>query len=251
MELILIIIVLALAFSCEFIDTSLGGGYGTILTPVLLLFGMSTLLIIPSILISEIATGITAMISHHRYKNCEFKWINDNTKIYLFISFIGIIGTILAVVIALNIPQSWAKLYIGILVVSMGLLAVTNITFAYSWKKIFVLGGVAGFNKSISGGGYGPLITAGQVVSGRGPKDSVGIALATETPICIAGIIMYLIFSGMSDFLLAILLTIGAIAATPFGALATKKITNEKLAKRLVGILALGLGTYTIINVFL
>jgi uncharacterized membrane protein YfcA len=251
MELILIIIIMGLAFGCEFIDTSLGGGYGTILAPVLLLFSISTLLIVPSILISETATGLTAMLFHHRYKNCEYKWLNDNTKIYGLISIIGTIGTIIAVYIAVSISQNWVKLYIGAIVIAMGLLAVTSIKFAFSWKKIFILGGVAGFNKSISGGGYGPLMTAGQVVSGRNPKDSIGIALATETPICIAGFITYYIFTGSIDFTLAILLTIGALAATPIGALATKKITNEKLARRLVGILALGLGIYTIIRIYI
>ena len=38
------------AFGCEFIDSSLGMGYGTILTPSLLILGFDPLLVVPAVL---------------------------------------------------------------------------------------------------------------------------------------------------------------------------------------------------------
>lgn len=251
MNIEIFVFIIILAFLCELIDTSLGGGYGTILTPLLLIFGFTTLLIIPSILVSEICTGLTAAIAHHKYKNCELKRNNENTKVFLLISVVAVIGTILAVFLVLNIQQIYVKLYIGILVTIVGMLAMTNFKFKYSRKKIMVLGGVAGFNKSLSGGGFGPLLTAGQVVSGRNAKESVGIALGAEFPVCLAGLITYIILTGLFDSTLAIALTFGALLSVPFGAFLTKKIKNEKLARRFVGVLAMFLGIYTIINIFM
>jgi len=52
--------VILLALSCEYIDSSLGMGYGTTLTPILLLAGFAPVQVVPSILLSEFVTALTA-----------------------------------------------------------------------------------------------------------------------------------------------------------------------------------------------
>jgi len=67
MELVLwLMFVLVIgAFICEYVDSTLGMGYGTTLTPVLLLVGFAPMQIVPAILLSEfmqiqiIQTGIS------------------------------------------------------------------------------------------------------------------------------------------------------------------------------------------------
>ena len=49
--------VIPLAFFCEFVDSSLGMGFGTILSPVLLLMGFEALDVVPAVLFSECITG--------------------------------------------------------------------------------------------------------------------------------------------------------------------------------------------------
>jgi uncharacterized membrane protein YfcA len=51
---------------------------------------------------------------------------------------------------------------------------------------------VAAFNKGLSGGGYGPLVTAGQVVSGLPPKHAVAISSVAESFTCVVGLAAYL-----------------------------------------------------------
>ena len=60
-----------LAFFCEFIDSSLGMGYGTTLTPVLLTpnFAYERSTIVQSVLISELATGLLATFCHTLMSN--------------------------------------------------------------------------------------------------------------------------------------------------------------------------------------
>ncbi|MCK4232918.1 hypothetical protein KAX75_00695, partial [candidate division WOR-3 bacterium] len=59
------IFIAALAFCCEYIDSSLGMGYGTILSPVLIIMGFDPLIVVPSILLSQAVGGFTASIFHH------------------------------------------------------------------------------------------------------------------------------------------------------------------------------------------
>jgi len=46
-----LILLMPLAFVCEFIDSSLGMGYGTSLTPILLLMGFHPLQVVPAVLL--------------------------------------------------------------------------------------------------------------------------------------------------------------------------------------------------------
>ena len=61
-----IIALIVTAFLCEYVDSTLGMGYGTILTPVLLAVGFNPLQIVPAVLLSELISGVLAGILHHR-----------------------------------------------------------------------------------------------------------------------------------------------------------------------------------------
>mgnify|MGYP001161808277 CR=1 FL=1 len=61
-----------IAFACEFVDTSIGMGYGTMLAPILLLLGYEPSAVVPAILVSECFTGITGAYCHHTFKNVTF-----------------------------------------------------------------------------------------------------------------------------------------------------------------------------------
>ncbi|MDY6787641.1 MAG: hypothetical protein SVK54_05905 [candidate division WOR-3 bacterium] len=54
-----------LAFICEFIDSSVSMGYGTILSPVLIILGFNPLVAIPAVLLSGNRGG-TASVFHHQ-----------------------------------------------------------------------------------------------------------------------------------------------------------------------------------------
>ena len=60
------------ALLCEYVDSSLGMGYGTTLTPLLLLAGFAPLDIVPAILLSEALTGAAAGLFHQRDGNVNF-----------------------------------------------------------------------------------------------------------------------------------------------------------------------------------
>lgn len=72
-SLLLIVFIIFFSFFCEYIDSTLGMGFGTTLTPVLLVFGFAPLQIVPVVLLSELITGILAAIFHHRAGNVNLK----------------------------------------------------------------------------------------------------------------------------------------------------------------------------------
>jgi len=209
--------VMALAFAAELVDSSLGMGYGTTLTPILLIMGFEPLQVIPAILLSELITGVLAGFTHHRMGNVDFrpktmhigkifralrqfglaesarKGLPLALRVALVLSLCSIIGTIAAVFIAVSIPSEYLKIYIGVLIFVVGFAVILTLhsSFRFSWLKIGILGIIASFNKGMSGGGYRPVVTSGQLVSGVNEKNAVAITSLSEGLTCLVGVITY------------------------------------------------------------
>jgi len=243
-----------IAFICETIDSSLGGGYGTILTPVLLFMGFEPLDIVPLILVSELITGLTAGISHHRMGNVDLRPGAKPFKIALVLSLCGIMGAVIAVFSALNLPKTVIKGYIAFLIMFLGVfnLLALEMSFKFSWKKIMGLGMLASFNKALSGGGYGPLIVGGQLLSGLKAKNAVGITSLAEGLTCLVGIVVYLLMNGTGLFFnwhLGLALTAGALLSVPFS-VNLVRLVDEKLLRRGIAVTILILGFATFYKTF-
>jgi uncharacterized membrane protein YfcA len=242
-----------LALFCEYIDSTLGMGYGTTLTPILLLSGYETTQIVPSVLLSEFLTGTLAGVLHHECGNVNFKPGSRPFKVVLVLAACSIIGTLAAVFLAVNVPGWMVKVYIGVLVLAMGLgiLLTINKTFPFSWKKLIGLGLVAAFNKGLSGGGYGPLVTGGQIMAGVDGKGAIGITSLAEGLVCIVGVLAYtLTGNGAVDWGLAPSLVLGAVLSVPLAAFTVKKMPVRKL-RWAIGITVTILGLFTLVKLVL
>ncbi|MBU0762117.1 MAG: sulfite exporter TauE/SafE family protein [Candidatus Altiarchaeota archaeon] len=256
-----------LALFCEFIDSSLGMGYGTILTPVLLTLGYEPLQIVPAVLFSEFLTGITSGLLHNREKNVNMDFTNDKThkyykyykfpyipkskdaKVFLILASCSVAGTIAAVAIALNIQKATLKTFIGVIVFAMGAITLIGArrNHRFSWKKIIGLGTIASFNKGLSGGGYGPLVTSGQILSGLNTKSAVAITSFAEGFTCLVGITAYFIAGKTVDWNFAIPLAVGAMLSVPLAVQTVKKIPEEKLTL-IVGLVTTTLGLIVLLS---
>ncbi len=268
--------IIIIAFFAEYIDSTLGMGYGTTLTPLLLILGFAPLQIVPAILLSEFVTGLLAGFTHHSLGNVDFRpkttktkiirkklaelgyvesfkrGIPKHLKITMLIASCSIIGTIAAVLLAINLPDFYLKLYIGTLILAIGIfmLLTHNRNFGFSWKKITFLGLIASFNKGISGGGYGPVVTGGQILSGMNAKNAIGITSLAEGLTCIVGVSIYLILPVSIDWMLAPYLMVGALLSVPLSAYTVKKMKTDKL-KIIICIITIILGTLTLAKLLL
>jgi uncharacterized membrane protein YfcA len=267
------------AFIAEYFDSSLGMGYGTTLTPVLLFMGYTPMQIVPAILLSEMITGILAGFAHHFFGNADFKIktspgnsistgkfrealrpasmvaglrriLSRHLKITLLIASCSIIGTTAAVIIAINLPPIVMKVYIGILILVMGIfvLLTRKKTYQFSWKKLAAMGTLAAFNKGMSGGGYGPIVTGGQLLSGVESKSAIAITSLAEGLTCLVGVVIYILLTTSIDWILAPFLVAGAVLSVPISAYTVKLIKTKRL-QLIIGIMMLALGIASIARI--
>ncbi|UCD30186.1 MAG: sulfite exporter TauE/SafE family protein [Planctomycetota bacterium] len=237
------------ALLCEYIDSSMGMGYGTTLTPLLLLVGYDPLQIVPAVLISEFVTGIAASFMHHCDGNMNLLNNRRERGTAILLSSLSILGAVTAVIIALHIPQWWLGAIIGVIILSVGvvILATFKKRFRYRRSHIIALGTIAAFNKGLSGGGYGPLVTAGQVVSGISPKQAVGITSLAEGVTCFVGLTAYILMYGQLDWALTIPLTLGALFSVPIATLTVRHMP-EYIMRAGIGVCTCSLGMLSLIK---
>ena len=138
-------------------------------------------------------------------------------------------------------------MYIGILILTIGIviLLTMNKNFKFSWKKITLLGLIASFNKGMSGGGYGPVVTGGQLIAGLNGRNAVGITSLAEGLVCLVGVITYLIADSSVNWHLAPYLVIGGIFSVPLSAFTVRKLNTDTL-KIFIGIITICLGLFTL-----
>ena len=268
--------VVALSFSCAYVDLTVGMGYGTILTPVLLFLGFSPMEVVPVVLLSQLICGLLGGFFHHREGNVDLKpasidlfkitemlkplryietfrkTVPSHLKIALLLSACSIIGAIAAVLVAVNLPKFWLTLYIGCMVLVMGIVVLTcvNVRLPFSWRRIALLGVVASFNKAISGGGYGPVVTSGQVLSGVESRSAVGITSLARGLTCLVSVMMYsLISKQIVDWTLAPWVIGGAVFAVPLSARSTR-IMGVRRLKWVMAVITVAVGAMTITGAF-
>lgn len=266
-----------IAFCAEYVDSSLGMGYGTILTPLLILLGFGPLEIVPAVLLSEFVTGIFAGFTHHKAGNVDFNLKSTNIlfifrkisefgyrasftkgvslalRIALLLGFCSVAGAVAAVFLALRLSKFWLVFYIGCLIFVIGIVifCTRHKKYDFSWKRVGIIGLIASFNKGISAGGYGPLVTGGQILSGVKIKSAVGITSLAEALTCLVAVIIYFLKVPFYQLEFRILpyLLIGAVLSVPFAALSIKAV-NENKIKVLIGIVTVILGVLTIVKSF-
>ena len=257
-----------LSLVCEFIDASLGGGYGTILSPVLIMMGISPLTGVPAILIGQLCGGLVGGFTHHlvgnvrldfrpdkeisqRLKGLGYMPSSEDAKVVFILALCGIIGAIVGVKTALNIPVIFLKSYIGIMVFLIGILILirlgkkTNL----GMKGVIPVGLVSAFNKGMSGGGYGPLVTGGQVLGGRQPRNSVGSTTISEVTVCTVCFLTFLLSGVSMSWAISTATIGGAVVGAPLAAYTIRKAASPRL-KLAIGLLTVSIGIGSLIKIF-
>ena len=234
----------------EVVDSSLGMMYGTLLVPVLINLGLDPIYVVPAILISQALGGITGTVSHHKFKNADFKGLTRDTKIGLAMVIPGLLVIILGVFLAVNIPKFWVKFYIADLVIIMSVLTLLPIRYNFAWWKHYIIGMLAAFNKSISGGGFGPVTSTGGILGGLEAKVSIATTTFAEIWICLGAFILYMFLSGVYDLNLIIALSIGATIGGVIGPYISK-ILNHNILRKFVGWLGIISGCWLLWKIFI
>ena len=102
--------------------------------------------------------------------------------------------SITAVYAYFKVAKIWIKLYVAVLLLMMGAVSLWQAGKERPYKpgKMFLFAALAGFNKGIGGGGYGPVVTVGGLISGVPVKSMLAVTAISEGTVSSFAILVWL-----------------------------------------------------------
>ncbi len=245
-------VVLIAAFF-EFMDASAGMGFGTALTPLLLMIGFDPKQIVPVVMIQQGAAGLVGAFLHREFENVEWKFkpMSETIKLAIIIVISGVVFNVLAIVgiyKIFEVDKVWIKLYVAALLLMMGVTSLIQSKKERPYKpgKMVFWASLAGFNKGVGGGGYGPVVTIGGLMAGVPVKSMMAVTAISEGSVSTVSVIVWFLMLSSGVTIDYILLP-SFMLATMFSAVAAPYMTRvfpEKIWKIVVPAYCLCLTAY-------
>jgi hypothetical protein len=238
-------------FAAQFIDGTLGMGYGVSSTSLLLAIGLAPAVASASVHTAEIVTTLVSGIAHHQLGN-----VRKDLVLPLVIP--GVIGGVLGACFLSSISAKTIKPWVAGLLMVMGCLIVYRFL---SWSerrtadkqlsrpKMALLGLVAAFLDAVGGGGWGPLATPSLILAESGqPHEVVGSVNLVEFFVTLAEAITFALTIGLEAFRweIAAALLVGGVIAAPIAAWVCKKLPHRTMGT-LIGVLLILLNVRTLV----
>ncbi len=206
-------------FGAQFVDGSLGMGYGVTSSTLLIALGLSPALASASVQMAKIGTAAVSGVAHHRFGNVDWSTVRR-------IAIPGAIGSFAGATFLSSISTAVARPVAGGLLFVLG--AYVMLRFVRGRilvrrggrpgrRLLLPLGLTGGFIDATGGGGWGPVTTPALLADGRlDPRRVIGTVSAAEFLVAVsatAGFLLGLGLSGLDLGIVAALLIGGAIAA--------------------------------------
>lgn len=242
------------AFALQYLSGSIGMGYGTILAPLLVVAGFDVKKVVPAVVISQLVGNALLSALHHRWGNADFSWRSRDSSAGLILGVAGGVGAFIAAALVPAVPEYFLKGYMAVMMGFLGIAVLVRsrgkvVSGKGNLRNLAALSAFASFNKGLTGGGFGPLVTAGQVVLGFDPKSAVAITSFAEL---IAGVVAAFTYTyaGLASPAVILPLTAGTVASAPIIALTVKKVSGETL-RALMGYGMIVLSAVTALKAFM
>jgi uncharacterized protein len=253
--------VILVAFVFETFDSAGGMGFGTALAPLLFVFGYAPLQVVPALMAAEAVTGVLAGMLHHEFRNIELAWRppNEATGSLLLIAGLGALGAVASAAFAyflVPLPETLIKTYVAVLVLLMGGLMLVHHWVkphkTYRPRRLVLFAALAGVNKGLGGGGYGPVITLGAVFAGIIEKSATAITALAEGVVSTFGILAFLAIGAAGvkvDLTLLPSLWAGAFPAAVIAPYAVRVVPN-RIWRYLIPVYALGIAAASLFQLY-
>jgi hypothetical protein len=241
------LVLLLLALGCEFMDATIGMGYGTTLTPILLVLGYPVGIVVPAALLSQLLANISVAFFHHKAGNFNF-WNDHQTRnTGLIMGLVGLTVSVVTMLFALKLPDRYLRTGITLMVIGIGVFMLVGSRFKirFRMRNVAILAGVAAFNKAFSGGGYGPLVCGGQVLVGLPVRASVASTAVAEAMVCVAAVVTFYAGGKTVPLFLLLPLVTGALLSTPLSAVTLNRLP-QTVVKKLMAAAILLLAAYAL-----
>jgi uncharacterized membrane protein YfcA len=244
-----LVALVALAFAAGFLDAVVGMGYGTVLGPLLVVMGYRLPEAVPALLLSQVVAGLVGARFHHANGNASFAPESTHLRVAGVLVAAGLAGGFAGPWVARGVGETVVRAYMGLMITGLGVwLLAGRRPQGFSWRRLVALGALASVNKGLTGGGYGPLVASGQIVSGLDPRAAVAITNLAEAAVSLAAVASYAWwFWGSWRWDLVLAVTCGAVLAAPFGTRTVRRVSAVRL-RMLVGSATVCLGFLALLS---
>jgi len=232
-----------------------GEDFGTILSPLLVLFGFDAKVLVPAILVSEMISGVWGGFWHAKWGNVNWRAVG-----------MTLAGSLIAMALATYIMGTYLspamlKYVISVFAVVMGGFVVIRSYMIHRIEKMnlgkhkwlfTIMGFLIGYQKGTSGGNYGPFSVTGYMVMGLPAAIAIGTTTIAEGIACSLGVAMY---TQMTGIVLAVAapLAIGSFIADPISAWVNNHLKNKlspPFHGRIIGLAMVLVGSVALLRTF-
>lgn len=234
------LIVLAIAgLVAQFVDGSLGMGYGLTSSTLLIFAGLSPAAASASVHLAEVGTTALSGVAHHRFGNVDWHAVRR-------IAIPGGIGAFLGATLLSSLSTESAKPLASTLLFTLGIYVLLRFLLGKQrvsrkgrpgLRFLAPLGLIGGFVDATGGGGWGPVTTPTLLADGRlAPNRVVGTVSASEFIVAISASAGFFTALGgevlRMEFVAALLA--GGFIAAPIAAYMVRHL-NPRLLGVIVG----------------
>lgn len=223
----------------QFVDGSLGMGYGLTSSTLLIAVGLTPALASASVHLAELGTTAVSGIAHHRFGNVDWPTVRR-------IAVPGAIGAFAGATFLSSISTAAAKPVAGGLLFVLGVYVLLRFLIGRAPRRkpgtpglrmLLPLGIVGGFVDATGGGGWGPVTTPTLLADGRlAPNRVIGTVNASEFLVALAASIGFIIGLGTAgiNFGIVLALLAGGVIAAPLAAWVVRHL-NARILGVVVG----------------
>lgn len=184
-----IIIVFAIVGGmAQFVDGSLGMGFGVTSATLLTLLGYSAVAASAGTHAAKMGTTFVSGLAHWREGNVDW-------RVLLMLAGPGVIGAFTGAVILTNVSMDGARIWMASILLILGVSIIMRFAFGKSLiprikartRHLWPIGLFGGFVDATGGGGWGPVATPSMMtVTAHEPKRVVGTVNAAEFAVAVA-----------------------------------------------------------------
>lgn len=233
-------------FLAQLVDGSLGMGYGTTSSTMLLAFGTVPAVAAASVNLAEVGTTLASGMSHWKFRNVDWRTC-------AILAVPGAIGAVLGATVVSSLPISHSQAWISTILFLLGLYVLIRFAFLTLAKSIMgkrpgakflvPVGLIGGFVNSTSGGGWGPVATTTLLSSGRlEARKVIGSVSATEFVVTVSASLTFIFTLASRDgmnYLIVVGLLVGGVLAAPIAAWLVRHMPPRVLGAAAGGMIVL------------
>lgn len=235
------LVFLLVGFVAQLVDGSMGMAYGITSTTFLLSAGVPPAVASASVHTAEVFTTAVSGVSHWRFGNVH-------RRLFAALAVPGAIGAALGAWLLTVFAGEVIKPYVATYLVLMGVYVLTRafrkvLQFRRP-RRVVPVALFGGFVDASGGGGWGPVVTASLLTTGK-PRHIIGTVNAAEFVVALVASMVFMPHVGLSLPLVVLGLILGGALAAPLGAVIVARVPH-RVMMLLAGLLIICTSGYTL-----